>query len=91
MGEIIASVTSRGQVTIPARVRRHLGIEAPTKIAFVWGEDGSAIVRTPIARTMSDLRGTLPALPGASVDFDREIAETMDEAADRRMGKVRRL
>ncbi|MBA2521040.1 MAG: hypothetical protein H0V24_15365 [Chloroflexia bacterium] len=52
------------------------------------GEGGTTIIKPGL--TMLDLRATLPALPGASVDFDKEIAEAMDEAADRRMAKLRR-
>ncbi len=89
MREIISSVTSRGQVTIPARVRRHLGVDTPDKIAFVLGDDGTAIIKS-YGLTMMDLEATLPALPGASDDFDKEIAEAKDEAADRRMAKMQR-
>jgi len=65
-----------------------LGIKTPGKVAFVLGEGGTTIIKPGL--TMLDLRATLPALPGASVDFDKEIAEAMDEAADRRMAKMRR-
>ena len=35
MREITASVTERGQVTIPAEVRKALGIKARDKVSFV--------------------------------------------------------
>lgn len=89
MREIISSVTTRGQVTIPARVRRHLGVATPDKIAFVLGDDGTAIIKS-LGLTMMDLEATLPALPGASDDFDKEIAEAKDDAADRGMAKMQR-
>lgn len=37
----IAKVTSKGQVTIPVDVRRHLGIEAGDRVSFIVDEDGS--------------------------------------------------
>ncbi|MBI2864482.1 MAG: type II toxin-antitoxin system PrlF family antitoxin [Chloroflexi bacterium] len=35
MKEILSTITSKGQVTIPAEVRRHLGVNTHDKIAFV--------------------------------------------------------
>ena len=37
--EFIATVTSKGQVTIPAAVREQLGITAQDKIVFRMGKD----------------------------------------------------
>lgn len=34
MKEIVASLTRRGQVTVPAEVRRLLGADAPGKLVF---------------------------------------------------------
>lgn len=40
----IATVTSKGQVTIPKRVRDRLGLEPGKKIAFVDYKDDACIV-----------------------------------------------
>lgn len=88
MREIVSSVTSRGQVTIPARVRRHLGLNPPDRIAFVLGDDGTVVVK-PVTMPFARLRGIVPALPNASVDLDNEIAAAMEENADRIMAKMR--
>lgn len=91
MKEIRASVTRRGQVTIPAAVRRHLGVSTPDKVAFVLAEDGAVTLKKPIAHTVMSLAGTIPALKGGtSVDFDAEIADAMEEEADRIVAKMRR-
>ncbi len=91
MREIRASVTRRGQVTIPATVRRHLGVDTPDKVAFVLGEDGTVILKKPVTHTVMSLAGTIPALKGhTSVDFDAEIAEAMEDEADRIVAKMRR-
>lgn len=89
MREIISNVTKRGQVTIPAHVRRHLGVDAPDKIAFVLGEDGTVVVK-PVTMTSARLQGIVPALPNPSEDFEKEIEEAMEENADRIMAKMRR-
>jgi len=33
--QFVSNVTSKGQVTIPAAVREHLGVGTPDKITFV--------------------------------------------------------
>lgn len=88
MIEFVASVTSRGQVTIPADVRRHLGLDTPGKIAFMLSDDGMVVIKP--ALSFASLRGILPALPNASDDFRQEIEEAMEEQADRRMAKMRK-
>ncbi len=91
MKEFRASVTSRGQVTIPANVRRHLGVNTPDKVTFVLGEDGTVILQKPVTHTVLSLAGSIPALKGhTSVDFDAEIAEAAEEEAERVVAKMRR-
>lgn len=38
-----ATVTTKGQITIPAEVRRRLGLETGDRVEFVETEDGFAI------------------------------------------------
>jgi AbrB family looped-hinge helix DNA binding protein len=40
MREIISTITSKGQVTIPAEVRKHLGLKTGDKVGFVIGDKG---------------------------------------------------
>lgn len=88
--EIRASVTSRGQVTIPAAVRRHAGIKTPDKVKFVIGEDG-VVTLTPFESTAPKLAGTLRHLRGeTSVDFEAEIADAIDEEMEPEAEKMRR-
>ncbi len=81
--EAVSTVTSKGQVTIPRAIRRHLGIEPADKVAFVISEDGDVVLR-PQRFTVASLSGIVPALPeGATQDIDEQIREAMDDAADR--------
>lgn len=90
MKEIRASVTSRGQVTIPAAVRRHLGVKTPDKVMFVLGENGVVSLK-PVALSMTALRGSLRPLRGeTSTDFRAEIAEAAEEEAERQIEKMQR-
>ncbi|HQV28052.1 MAG TPA: type II toxin-antitoxin system PrlF family antitoxin [Thermoflexales bacterium] len=57
MPEILMMVTSKGQVTIPAAVRRHLKIERSEKIALVLEADGTVRLKRPGFKKVADIRG----------------------------------
>lgn len=57
MKEIISTITSKGQVTIPAEVRKYLGVTATDKIAFVIDDQGTVRLRVPRYPTVASLRG----------------------------------
>jgi len=63
MQEIISTITSKGQVTIPAAVRRHLGVGTRDKIAFVLEDDGQVRLSVPQYPTIESLRGIAGSLP----------------------------
>lgn len=89
MREIISSVTSRGQVTIPARVRRHLGLNIPGRIAFIPQDDGQVGLR-PVELTATSLSGIVPAFPPESPgDLEAIIEEAMEQEAARLRAKMR--
>jgi len=58
-----ATVTSKGQITIPADVRRRLGLESGDRVEFVEVEGGFAI--KPAIDDVRSLKGLLrkPAKP----------------------------
>jgi antitoxin PrlF len=62
MKEIIATVTSKGQVTVPVEIRRHLGLEKGKKIAFVVDEEGNVSLRPPTFPDIDSLRGVAGTL-----------------------------
>jgi AbrB family looped-hinge helix DNA binding protein len=53
-----ATLTSKGQVTIPKAVRDLLGLEAGDQLDFVL-EDGSRVVLRPGTRAARSLKGLL--------------------------------
>ena len=63
MKEIISTITSKGQVTIPIEVRRHLGVATNDKITFVIGDDGEVQLKAPRYSTIASLRGAAGSLP----------------------------
>jgi antitoxin PrlF len=86
MIEIHAKVSSKNQITLPAEVRRRLGIGPSDKVAFVFGEDGGVEFR--LAKyDLESLFGSLPSLPNESLDLDREIEEATAEEMRRVMAR----
>ena len=57
----LARVTTKGQVTIPAAIRKALDIEEGDQLLFELGENGEARVRVVKHRSLMDLYGALPA------------------------------
>ena len=86
--EIVSSITHKGQVTIPAEVRKRLGIAMPDKVVFVLEDAGSVALR-PVMRTLWTLRGVVPPLPGdQSPDCRTQIEQAMEGEAERIVGVV---
>jgi len=58
---IPSTVSSKGQVTLPAEVRRYLGVDRNDKIAFSITPKGDVLLtRFP---TLAELKGSLGTLP----------------------------
>jgi len=68
-----ATLTSKGQITIPIQVRTALGLDAGDKIDFVEIEKGQYAIK-PRTGSIRDLEGCIPKL-----DYVPTIEE-MDEA-----------
>ena len=63
MKELAATVTSKGQVTVPAEIRRYLGLRCGDKLSFVVTDDGEIVLRAPKYRTVASLAGAAGRLP----------------------------
>jgi len=74
-----ATLTSKGQITIPAEVRRRLGVAAGDRLEFVELKDGGFALR-PAADDVRSLKGLLRK-PAEPVSIER-----MNEAARWRQG-----
>ena len=84
MREVIATLTSKGQVTIPAVVRKHLAIASGNRVAFAIGDDGAVTLHVPSYPTIASLRGVAGSLtqPRSWTEM-REIAraDALERAA----------
>ena len=78
MTEREATVTSKGQVTIPKRVRESLGLHAGDKITFTEERPGMVVLRRRNRENpFAEWRGFLKDMRGVDVD------EFMDEIRGR--------
>jgi len=81
--DVIAKVTSKGQVTVPKAVRDALGIEEGDQVVFRVEGDRAVLARTP---DFLDLAGSIP-VPAAqrNVAWDEVVRRTRSgRAASRR-------
>lgn len=62
MKEIISTISSKGQVTVPAEVRRRLGIKEGDKLSFVIEDEGGVRLAAPRFRDLASLRGAAGSL-----------------------------
>jgi AbrB family looped-hinge helix DNA binding protein len=70
-----ATVTSKGQITLPKAVRDRLGLAAGDKVEFIETEGGVFQLR-PATRDLRELKGVIPrpAKPVTIEDMGRVIA-----------------
>jgi AbrB family looped-hinge helix DNA binding protein len=71
-----ATVTSKGQITIPAQVRAALGLETGDRVEFVELENGQFAVMAA-AHSVQSLKGLIrkPASPVSIDDMNVAIAQ----------------
>ncbi len=67
-----ATITSKGQVTIPAAIRERFGLKAHDKVDFVI--DGDEVRMTRV-KTLRDFRGAVPPRPGTDAGGELEAAK----------------
>ena len=55
-----ATITSKGQVTIPAEIREAMGLAAGERVVFTQLDDGTTVMRAK-TRSILELKGLLKA------------------------------
>lgn len=82
-----SNVTTKGQLVIPARIRRHFGIKAGTRVRFI--ERGDEIVLQPVtAAAIRSLCGILKSDSSVTADLLAERARDR-ELEDAKIAKFR--
>ncbi len=85
MRELIATISKRGQVTIPAEIQRLLHLRPGDKVRFLVEDDHVELA--PAEFTVASAFGSARLLPGVDVDadFKRQIMDAKEERASRLM------
>jgi len=86
MKSIMTTMTQRGQVTVPAEVRRLLGLRPREKVTFAI--DGESVQLLPAAYTIESAFGSVKPIHRPE-DFKELSRRARDEKARRTLKKLR--
>jgi antitoxin PrlF len=82
MAAIEAKITSKGQITLPSKLRKQLRVEPGDRIVFLEEPDGRIVVRARCG-TLGGMRGMLKLK--AKLPDARTLERWVDEARSRAM------
>lgn len=88
MKEYVATITTKGQVTVPAAIQRYLGVSSHDQLTFVIDDDGSVrvvSVALPDVDSIVGIAGTLER--PLSWDEMREIAYEDRDIEERKLAR----
>ncbi len=70
------NISPKGQITLPAKIRKRLGLKSHDKIALIFRDD--ELILKPMRGTIRDFRGVLK--PHQSPENFQAIAEQVKKA-----------
>jgi AbrB family looped-hinge helix DNA binding protein len=76
--QLTATITSKGQSTIPAEVRKRLGLSPRDQIVFLITKDGVQVKAGE--HSLQSVRGAVPAKGVESIDGRSEIELAKEDA-----------
>ncbi len=80
-----ATVTSKGQITVPNALRQALGVRAGDRLRFIQGADGSIRLEARKRRRIVDFaRANAFSAGEAGIDIDKAIDEAITLAMEER-------
>ena len=75
---LTSNLTQKGQVTLPAKIRKELSLKTGDKIAFSL--EGNRIIAVPVSDDISSIFGVIKSDKSVSVEkMDAVIAEAASE------------
>ena len=80
-----ATLTSKGQITLPKQIRDQLGLETGDRIDFVMSADGRYAI-VPVKASIQGLKGCVPA-PGKSISVEAMNRIVKRRAAGKTSGR----
>jgi AbrB family looped-hinge helix DNA binding protein len=86
MRSATSTITAKGQITIPADIRRHLGVDVNDRITFVV--DGDDVRLQPARFSVATAYGSVEPITRPE-DFEERIDQAKEERAQRAAAKLR--
>ena len=86
MSELITTVTTKGQVTIPSEIRKLLGVRPKDKVSF--RVDNGEVKLARISNTLESAFGAVKPLRRPE-DFTKRVREAKEERAAKALRKLR--
>lgn len=84
----VATISANGQITLPADVRRRLGLGPGDKVVFIENEEGdTVVVRPSVAALLEAQRAFAGGAEELGVDTEDDVQQIVDEARYRRRAK----
>lgn len=80
-----ATITSKGQITIPKSIRQELALDSGDRILFAVDENG-AVSFAPAIKDITELRGIVPK-PRKSISVE-DMKSAVKSAALDRVGRL---
>lgn len=71
MDSILATVSTKGQLVIPSKMREELGIEAGDRVALTM-EEGAILLRPVTERLVEETRGIFAGGPSMADELQKE-------------------
>lgn len=87
MKEVLTTITQRGHVTVPAEVRRVLGVKAKDKVAFRI--EGDQVTLTPARFSLETAYGSVKPRQKPE-DFVEVARQAKEEHVERTLRKLRK-
>jgi AbrB family looped-hinge helix DNA binding protein len=85
MRSATSTITAKGQITIPADIRRHLGVEINDRVTFVV--EGDHVRLQPDRYSVASAYGSVAPLARPE-NFDERIDHAKKERAERAAAKL---
>ncbi len=77
-----ATISAKGQITLPVGIRKRLGVKANDKVALIFR--GDEIILKPLKGTIKDLRGVLKTQtkPEVFEKIRKQVKESIAQKTD---------
>jgi AbrB family looped-hinge helix DNA binding protein len=85
MKELVAKVNARGQVTLPATIRNHLGVSAGDSVVFRVADSGEVQLKVSDVSSVNAVAGAAGSLRN-HLDWQQVLEVARDDAIGRNFG-----